>query len=130
MMKRLGIPALALASVLAMAAPNLTLAAERGNQRGGGNEVARQDFRGGNNEARGNQNFDRGRQDFNRGGQNFDRDDRHFDRDDRGGNWGVGVYTAPAPVIAPAPAAAGYYDQFGVWHPYGYYDQFGVWHSY
>ena len=32
--------------------------------------------------------------------------------------------------VAPAPAVSGYYDQFGVWHPYGYYDQFGVWHAY
>jgi len=30
-------------------------------------------------------------------------------------------------IVAPA---AGYYDQFGVWHPYGFYDQFGVWHAY
>ena len=47
---------------------------------------------------------------------------RGHDRDwDRGRGWSFGFgYTAPvsAPVV-PAPAA-GYYDQFGVWHPYAY----------
>ena len=50
-----------------------------------------------------------------RGGRFEDRDDRDF---------GLGFYSAPA------PAANGYYDQYGVWHPYGSYDQFGVWHAY
>ena len=40
---------------------------------------------------------------------------RDWDHDRHG--WGLGFgYTAPVP--APAP---GYYDQFGVWHPYTYY---------
>jgi hypothetical protein len=153
MMKRLAMPALALASLLAMAAPNVTLAAQRGNNRAGGNQASQQDFRGGGNQHfgggnqnfnrggqsfdrggqnfnYGGQNFDRGGQNFDRGGRNFDRYDRHFDRGDRDDDWGVGVYAAPAPVIAPTPSVAGYYDQYGVWQPYGYYDQFGVWHSY
>ncbi|HLG98342.1 MAG TPA: hypothetical protein VKX49_18645 [Bryobacteraceae bacterium] len=113
MLKRFGIPALALASALAVAAPNVTLAAERGGEREG-HEAARQDFRG-----RGGDGSDRDR--------HFDRDNRGFDRDDYGRfNFGVGVYAAPA----PAPAASGYYDQYGVWHASGYYDQFGVWHPY
>ena len=79
MLKRFGIPALALASVLAIAAPTVTLAADRGGQR--------------------------------------------FDRDDRGGfNFGLGFYAdpTPVPVPVPVPALSGYYDQYGIWHPYGY----------
>jgi hypothetical protein len=34
----------------------------------------------------------------------------------------VGVYVAPT-IVAPAPAANGYYDQYGVWHAYAYYPQ-------
>ena len=98
MFKKLGIPTLALATAMAVAAPTVTLARDRDDHRGG----------------------DVGRQEALRG------------RDDRGGgfrggnrfNFGVGFYSAPA------PAASGYYDQYGVWHPYGYYDQFGVWHAY
>jgi len=103
MLKRFGIPALALASALAIAAPTVTLAADRGGERGG-HEVARQDFRG-------------------RGDDHFDRGDRHFDRDDRGRfNFGVGFYAnpVPVPVPVPAPVPSGYYDQYGIWHPYGY----------
>ena len=40
---------------------------------------------------------------------------RDWDRDRHGWSFGFG-YAAPA----PAPPA-GYYDQFGVWHPYTYY---------
>lgn len=104
MLKRLGIPTLALATAMAVAAPTVTLARDRDDHRGG-------DF--------GRQESFRGRDDHDarfRGGDRF--------------NFGVGIY-APAPVIpAPGPAAAGYYDQYGVWHPYGYYDQFGIWHAY
>jgi len=67
--------------------------------------------------------FARGRDDH-RGAERFERRDDHRlvrDRDHDGFRFGVGVGVAPA---------AGYYDQFGVWHPYGYYDQFGVWHVY
>ena len=32
--------------------------------------------------------------------------------------------------VGIATPAAGYYDQFGVWHAYGFCDQFGVWHAY
>ncbi len=28
------------------------------------------------------------------------------------------------------PAPTGYYDQWGVWHPYGWYDAYGYWHPY
>jgi len=63
--------------------------------------------------------------DDHRGAEHFEhRDDHRFVRD-RGHDvrfgFGVGVNVAPA---------AGYYDQFGVWHPYGFYDTFGVWHAY
>lgn len=51
-----------------------------------------------------------------------DRDDRGFrDRDDRRFNFRY--------YSAPVPAANGFYDRFGVWHPYGFYDRFGVWHA-
>jgi hypothetical protein len=43
------------------------------------------------------------------------------DRGHDGFRFGVGFNAAPA---------AGYYDQFGVWHPYGFYDRFGVWRAY
>jgi len=60
-----------------------------------------------------------------------DRDDHRNDHRDRGREvivhrdhdrfrFGVGIATP----------AAGYYDQFGVWHAYGFCDQFGVWHAY
>ncbi len=51
------------------------------------------------------------------------RDDHRIVRggDRSGFRFSFGINVAPA---------AGYYDQFGVWHPYGYYDQFGVWHVY
>ena len=70
----------------------------------------RDDFRGRNVER--NERFER-----------RDRDDRGFrDRDDRRFNFRY--------YAAPAPAANGYYDRFGVWHPYGFYDRFGVWRAY
>ena len=107
MLKRFGLPTLALATAMAVAAPTVTLARDRDDHRGGDagrHEVVRRDFHG------------------------------DHDRDFRGGrgiNFGLGFYSAPAPVVAPAPApATGYYDQYGVWHPYGYYDQFGVWRAY
>ncbi|HEX6897355.1 MAG TPA: hypothetical protein VF146_18880 [Bryobacteraceae bacterium] len=124
MLKRLGIPALALASAFAIAAPNVTLAADRGGNRDG-HEGARQEFRDRGNDR--DRHFDRDDRHFDRDDRRFDRDGRRFDRDDHGRfNFGVGVYAAPV----PAPAASGYYDQYGVWHAYGYYDQFGVWHPY
>jgi hypothetical protein len=92
MLKRFGIPALALASVLAVAAPSFA----RG----------REDFRGGD-----------------RGGRDFDRHVVVRDRGYRPGfNFGVGVYAdpVPVPVPVPAPVPSGYYDQYGIWHPYGY----------
>src|SRR5579884_986187 len=51
---------------------------------------------------------------------------RDWDHDRRGVNFGVGVNVVPT----PAPAVNGYYDQYGVWHPYGYYDQWGNYHAY
>ena len=104
MLKRFGIPSLALATVLAVAAPTVTLARDRDDHRGG---------------------------DFDRHETIRGRDDHDFRGRDRF-NFGVGVYASPAPVVAPAPVvpASGYYDQYGVWHPYGYYDQFGNWHAY
>jgi hypothetical protein len=66
----------------------------------------------------------RGDRGFEVHGRDYDHHEvYHVDRDHRGG-FGIGIYAAPA------PAPAGYYDQFGVWHPYGYYDQFGVYHAY
>ena len=106
MLKRFGLPVLALASALAVAAPSASLAADRDDHRGG-REVERHDsFKG-------------------RDDRRFARDDHHFDRD-RGINFGFGFNSTPA----PAPAPTGYYDQFGVWHPYGFYDARGVWHPY
>lgn len=107
MLKRFGIPALALASALAIAAPTMSFARDRGDSRGG-RQVARQDFRG-----RGDDHFDRGN-------RHFDRDDRNFDRG--GFNFGVGFYAnpVPVPVPVPAPVPSGYYDQYGIWHPYRY----------
>jgi len=105
MLKKLGIPTLALATAMAVVAPTVTLARDRDDHRGG---------------------------DFGRHEVVHGRDDRDVRfRGGPGFNFGVGVYAAPAPIYsAPAPGAGGYYDQFGVWHPYGYYDQFGVWHAY
>ncbi len=100
MLKRFGISTLA----LAVAAPTVTLARDKDDHRGG----------------------DSNRHEVYRG---RDRDDQHFRGNDRF-NFGVGAYAAPAPVVAPAPPAAGYYDQYGVWHPYAYSDQFGNWHAY
>ena len=108
MLKKLGIPTLALATVMAVAAPTVTLARDRDNDHRDGNSDRHEAFRG--------------RDD--RGGHFQDRDDRNWGF--RGGNrfnFGVGFYSAPAP-IAPAPVANGYHDQYGVWHPYGYYDQY------
>jgi hypothetical protein len=91
MLKKLGIPTLALTIAMAVAAPAVTLARGRDDQRGGG--AARHEVY-------------RGRE---------GRDDRGWrDRDGGRFNFGVGVYTAPA------PAPAGYYDQYGIWHPYVY----------
>jgi hypothetical protein len=110
MLKKLGIPTLALATAMAVAAPTVTLARDRDDDRRGGNSDRHEAFRG--------------RDD--RGGRSQDRDDRDWGF--RGGNrfnFGVGFYSAPAPVYsAPAPAASGYYDRYGVWHPDGYYDQY------
>src|SRR5579864_8896610 len=101
MFKKLGIPTLALATAIAVAAPTVTLARDRDDHRGGDSDR--------------HETF-RGRDD--RGGRSQDRDDRDWGF--RGGNrfnFGVGFYSAPAPVYsAPAPAASGYYDQYGVWH--------------
>jgi hypothetical protein len=88
MFKKLGISTLALAAVLAVAAPTASFARDRDDHR--------------------NDHRDRGSREV----------IVHRDHDRFG--FGVGI-------VAPA---AGYYDQFGVWHPYGFYDQFGVWHAY
>ena len=110
MLKRFGIPALALASALAIAAPTMSFARDRGgNERGGnergGRQVERSDFRG-------------------RADDHFDRD-RHFDRDDDDRfNYGWNFYANPVPVPVPTPVPNGYYNQNG------YYDQYGIWHQY
>lgn len=91
MLKRFGIPALALASALAIAAPSVT--------------------------------FARGRDDYRGSGRDFDRHVVVRDRDHRGGfNFGLGFYAdpTPVPVPVPVPAPSGYYDEYGIWHPYGY----------
>jgi hypothetical protein len=95
MLKRFGLPVLALASALAVAAPTMTFAADRNDHRGGpdqrGPEIARHEtFRG--------------------------RDDRRVVvRDDHARlNFGVGFYAPPVSV----PVARGFYDQCGVWHTY------------
>jgi hypothetical protein len=107
MLRRFGIPTLALTAALAVAAPTVTLARDRDDHRGG-NTNSHESFHGRDN-------------------RSFDRDDRRVDRDDHSRfNFGAGFYRGPV----PAQAASGFYDQYGVWHPYGFYDQFGVWHPY
>lgn len=103
MFKKLRFSALGLAAAMAVAVPTVSLARDHDGGRGG-RGFARQEYRGGDH--------DRGR-DWDRG-RSFYRDYDH----DRG--WGFGVYVNPA----PAPVANGYYDQYGVWHPYAY-DQYG-----
>lgn len=84
---------MALAAALAVAAPGVSLARDRDDHRGGEHHEV---YRG--HEGSRDRDWDRG----------------------RGWSFGFG-YTAPAPApVVPAPAA-GYYDQFGVWHPYAYY---------
>ena len=100
MLRRLGIPALALAAALSAAVPGVTMARDRDDHR--------EAFQG-NAEVR-DRDFDHDR----------DRDhDRDWDRDRGRWNLGFGVYGAPVP--APAPSPAGYYDQYGTWHPYASY---------
>jgi hypothetical protein len=82
---------MALAAILAVAAPRASQARDRDDHRGGEHHEV---YRG----------HDGWR-------------DRDWDRG-RGRSFGFGL-TAPVPV--PAPAPTGYYDQFGVWHPYTYY---------
>jgi hypothetical protein len=106
MLKRLGLSTLALAAAMAVAVPTASMAAERNDHRG-------RDFNGRDN--------DRHERVEPRG-----RDDWRFRGGDRARvGVGFGFYNT-----APAPAANGYYDRFGVWHPYGYYDQWGNYHPY
>ena len=85
---------MALAAALAVASPAVSLARDRDDHRGGEHHEV---YRG------------------------RDGRDRGWDRD-RGWGFGFGYNAVPVPVPTPAPApAAGYYDQFGVWHPYSYY---------
>ena len=94
MTKKIKIPALALAAALTATIPAVSMARDRDDH----HEAVR------------------------------GRDDRDFRWDrghDRGGwNVGLGVYADPVPVPVatpvPAPAPTGYYDQYGVWHPYAY----------
>jgi len=96
MFKRLRLSAVALAAALAVATPGISLARDRDDHRGG----EHREFYGGRDGWR----------------------DRGWDRDrDRDRHWSFGFgYAAPVPVPAPAPVN-GYYDQYGVWHPYAYY---------
>jgi hypothetical protein len=104
MLKKLGLKTMALAAGLAVAAPTLSLARDRDDSRG----------RNFNSHARVENHAQY---------EHRDIDNRGFrDRDDRRFNF--------RSYSAPAPAANGYYDQYGVWHPNGYYDRFGVWHTY
>jgi hypothetical protein len=101
MLKKLGIPTLALAVAMAVAAPSVTLARDRDDYRGRGFE----------------------RHEMYRG-----REQRVWRDNDRGRfSFGINIYRAP---IAPQPVANGYYDEYGVWHAYGFYDQYGNWHPY
>jgi hypothetical protein len=93
MLKKLGISTMALAAALVVATPGVSLARDRDDHRGG----ERHEIYRGRDGWRG----------------------RDWDRDRHGWSFGFG-YAAPVPVPVPAPAA-GYYDQFGVWHPYAYY---------
>jgi hypothetical protein len=114
MLKKFRLSTLALAAAMAVAAPTMSMAANHDDHRGGNND-RREVSRGRDN--------DRG--EVSRGRDWDRRDFRYHDRDrDRGFSFGFRVGTAPA------PAANGYYDQYGVWHAYGYYDQFGNYHSY
>ena len=101
MLKKLGISTLALAAAMAVATPAATFARDRGDH---GRGFERHDY---------GRTYER--RDF--------RDHAPVFRDYVRPSVGFGVY------VNPAPAANGYYDQYGVWHPYGYYDQFGVWHA-
>jgi len=101
MLKRFGLSTLALATALAVAAPAVSLARDR------------DDFRG--------RDFDRHERVEHR---TYDRRDRDYDRDRGRFGFSLGYRSAPA------PAANGYYDQYGNWHPYGYYDQWGNYHPY
>lgn len=97
MRKWFGIPTLALAAALATTIPAVSSARDRDDHRDGERHEV---YRG----------HDDGRW--------RDRDgDRDSDR------WRFGYYSAPAP--APVPYASGYYDQYGVWHPYAYYQPYG-----
>ncbi len=105
MFKRFGISTLALAAALAATVPSISLARDRDENRGGEHHDV---YRG---------------HDDRRGDRDRDRDwDRDRDRGRTNWNLGFGFYSTPAPVrVAPAPAANGYYDPYGVWHPYSYY---------
>ena len=90
MLRKLGIPILAMAAALAAAVPSVSLARDRDDHA----EGFRRDVRG----------------------------DRDHDR--RSWDFRTRTYAVPAPVPVPVPApapAAGYYDQYGVWHPYAAY---------
>jgi hypothetical protein len=63
--------------------------------------------------------------------QRHDRDFHH-----PRAHWGFSVGVGPGPYYGPA-YANGFYDAWGVWHPYGYYggpyaygyyDRWGHWH--
>lgn len=112
MLKRFGLSTLALATALAVAAPVVSMARDRDDDRG---------FRG--------RDFDRHERmehrDYGRHFRDWDGDygrrSRDWDRDRGRSRFGFsfGYQTAPT------PAANGYYDQYGIWHAYGYYDQWG-----
>jgi len=99
MLQKLGMKTLALAAALAAAVPGVTLARDHDNFRGRGPEH-HEVYRG-----------------------DWGHRDRDWDHDRGRWGFGFGVYTAPTPVPVPvpSPAANGYYDQYGVWHPYNPY---------
>jgi hypothetical protein len=100
MLKRLGIPVLALAALTTIV-PAVGMARDRDDHRGGERQEA---YRGHDDDRVRDRDWDR-------------------DHDRRGWNAGFGFNTAPVP--APAPVANGYYDQYGNWHPYVNYGRYG-----
>jgi hypothetical protein len=101
MLKKLGFTTLGLAAALTLLAPTVTLARDRDDNRGRG-------YGGPEN----HQVI-----------QHRQRAEHDWREHDRGYEFGARGYTALA------PAANGYYDQFGNWHPYGYNDQYGYRHQ-
>lgn len=123
MLKKLGLPALALGVALTILSPASVLARDHD----------RDDDRGyyGRGNYYGYQMSPHEWHEY----QEHARHERHEERErarrfyNRGYYNGGYYYSNPGYYTAPSN---GYYDQWGNWHPYnnGYYDQWGNWHPY